>query len=355
MEEPPRGVALRRWARHLIVIAPAALLVLLAAGVAAVWTNGNEMPQIVVAATMVLPPLVVPEPAPTVLTDPAAVPRGAFAPPLAPAAAQPPATTPPPRFVQIEPAAGAAEAPDDARPAWQRNRVQVPLAPDRPVIAVVMDDMGLDRRRSARVVSLPAPLTLAYLPYANDLPRQAADAAAAGHELIVHVPMEPLDPAFDPGPNALRSSDTVLQILNHLHLDLAQFDGYGGISNHMGSRFSSDRLGMALVLETVRDRGLLYLDSLTTPNNVAGQLAAELGVTMIERDVFLDADRTSVALRESIGRLEERALAQGYAIGIGHPYDVTIEVLSDWLVTAEERGFQLAPISAISMLRNGNG
>ena len=69
------------------------------------------------------------------------------------------------------------------------------------------------------------------------------------------------------------------------------------------------------------------------------------------RDVFLDNDPTPDAVRRQIVELEEIAKRLGYAVGIGHPHDATIEVLSEWLQHAEERGFILVPISAIVQRR----
>lgn len=314
--------------RRATMMAAAAVPIMLAAAAAAVWPTDEPTAETTVAVAVEMP-------------RPTVTPRLIF-----------PRTAPPPAFV--EPAAGPPIVVDDGRPAWQRNAVQVVLAPSRASIAIVIDDMGLDLRRSAAVVSLPAPLTLAYLPYARDLRRQTTAATRAGHELILHVPMEPLDATIDAGPDALRTGHSSLEIIDRLERGLARFDGYVGISNHMGSRFSADRRGMASVLTAVRDRGLLYLDSRTTPNSVAPRLAVQLGVDLVERDIFLDNEPTPEAVRAAIVMLEDRARARGYAVGIGHPRDATIEVLGEWLATAEQRGFQLVPISAVGTLRQAN-
>src|SRR5262249_50982981 len=96
-----------------------------------------------------------------------------------------------------------APAPQE-EPAWRRNAVAVLDPQTRPMIAIVIDDLGLDRRNADRVVQLPGPLTLSFMTYANDLPAQTRAAHAAGHELLVHVPMEPLDAHLNAGFNVLR-------------------------------------------------------------------------------------------------------------------------------------------------------
>lgn len=234
-----------------------------------------------------------------------------------------------------------------ALPRWQRNAVHVSLPPGRPIIVLVIDDMGLDRRRSARAVSLPAPLTLSYLPYASELPAQTAAAHAAGHELLVHVPMEPDSAAEDPGPHALRISGSERAMVGELDWMLGRFDGYVGINNHMGSRLTRDPERMATVLTEIKRRGLLFLDSRTTAQTVAADTARHMDVPIAERDVFLDATETPQSVRAQLSELEARARTKGYAIAIGHPRDVTLAALERWIPEARAAGFAFAPLTAV--------
>lgn len=234
-----------------------------------------------------------------------------------------------------------------AMPPWQRNAAPAPIKSGLPLIVLVIDDMGLDRKRSARAVALPAPLTLAYLPYAADLPAQTGAARAAGHELLVHVPMEPDSAAENPGPHAIRAATSEGEILSELDWMLGRFDGYVGINNHMGSRLTRDPARMAVVLADVKRRGLLFLDSRTTAQSVAGDTARRLGVPMAERDVFLDAVEQPAQVRAQLADLEMRARVQGHAIAIGHPKDVTLDALDHWMPQARANGFAFAPLTAV--------
>ena len=165
------------------------------------------------------------------------------------------------------------------------------------MIAIVIDDMGLDRKRSSRVVGLPAPLTLAWLPYANDLPHQTKVARAAGHELMVHIPMEPQANDIDPGPDAMRVGIGNAELLRRLDQDLKSFDGYIGVNNHMGSRFTEDAVGMKVILGELQRRGLMFLDSRTTSHSVASGIARGMHLPALGRDVFLDDDMSPAAVR----------------------------------------------------------
>lgn len=239
-------------------------------------------------------------------------------------------------------------------PPWLKNAVPVSLPPNRPAIAVVIDDLGVDRKRTARVVALSGPLTLAWLPYATDLPRQTKAAHQAGHELMVHIPMEP-GGHDDPGPGALLTGLGRDEILRRFLHALTAFDGYVGVNNHMGSKFTSSAAAMEPVLSEMRRRGLLWLDSKTTGASVGPALAREMKLPHASRDVFLDHDMAPAAVRAALARLEAVARHQGFAIGIGHPHDATIDALRDWLSGLAARGFTLVPVSAVVRARHAGG
>lgn len=237
-------------------------------------------------------------------------------------------------------------------PAWQRHAVPVTTVQGQPMIAIVLDDVGVNRRGARKAIDLPAPLTLAFMTYADGLGEMTASARAAGHELMVHVPMQPLSPLIDPGPNVLTETLPRAELIQRLAWGLDRFEGYVGINNHMGSRFTASPEGMATVMAALRERGLLFLDSLTAGNSVAGALAAESGVPYAVRDVFLDNEPDDpAAIRNQLAILEQTARARGYAVGIGHPHDGTVAALAEWIPEMRARGFALVPISAIVQQR----
>ncbi len=270
-------------------------------------------------------------------------------PAVAPAAPMPD-FSPPERLAAPEwptPEAPASRVTISPDPAWIRHAVQVPAATGWPMIAVVIDDLGMDRLRSARAIRLPGPLTMAFLTYAEALESQTAAARANGHELMLHVPMEPEGDFVDPGPQVLRTTQEHLELRRRLQWDLARFDGYVGINNHMGSKFTGDRDAMLVVLREVKSRGLLFLDSRTTAATVAARLAAEIGVPHVSRDVFIDHVPTGPEIRGKLAALEHLARKRGAAVGIGHPYDATLEALESWLPGRRRRGFLVVPGSTV--------
>jgi uncharacterized protein len=287
----------------------------------AIWSGHRQipnMPRAAATAAIHSPP------------DPAAIAKS----PEAPKPVQEATLRPPPRI-------------GDSKPAWVRFAVPAPPSGNRPLVAVVIDDLGLDRARTAEVIRLRGPLTLSFMTYANDLAQQTEIARRAGHELFLHVPMEAVDRHEDPGPHALFTSQSRDEILAQLRWGLTRFDGFVGINNHMGSKFTADANSMAPVMAELHARGLAFLDSRTSAASAGVRLAIAYGVPHAARDVFLDDDQAPAAIAKELARTEQVARQHGSAIAIGHPHDATIAALKTWLPQAEGKGLALVPVSAV--------
>lgn len=244
------------------------------------------------------------------------------------------------------PAADVGERPRDDAPTWLKNAVATAIPDERPVIAIVLDDLGLNRPNTAALNDLPAPLTLAFLPYAGRIEAQTTAAQAAGHELMLHLPMEPVGPDW-PGPDALTTKIDRAEFTARLVKNLNRFEGFVGINNHMGSRLTADSTRMDVVMRELRKRDVLFLDSKTSARSIAGDLAGRNGVPNTTRDIFLDHVIDLDSIRRQLARTEKLARRNGSAVAIGHPHGATIQALKEWLPGLEARGFTLAPISAV--------
>lgn len=159
--------------------------------------------------------------------------------------------------------------------------------------------------------------------------------------------MEPVGKNVDPGPNVLETGMDHEAILRRLDWGLSRFSGYVGVNNHMGSRFTADRDGMAVVMAELKRRGLLFLDSRTIGATVGPALAREYDVPLAQRNVFLDHVNTLAGVNARLDETEEFARRRGFAVAIGHPRDATLTALVKWLAAEPERGFVLVPLSAI--------
>lgn len=248
--------------------------------------------------------------------------------------------------VQSEASAHVRRRPRDDAPSWLNNAAASSFIEDRPVIAVVIDDLGLNRSGTRALNALPGPMTLAFLPYAGNLAAQTQAARDAGHELMVHMPMEPFGSEW-PGPEALLTSLDHDQFVERLEKNLNRIEGYVGVNNHMGSKLTSDPGRMDLVMRILRERDVLFLDSKTSARSVAADMANRNGVPNTYRDVFLDHVIDIGQIRRQMALVERIARRTGSAVAIGHPHGATIEALQTWLPTLAARGFALAPISAV--------
>jgi len=235
----------------------------------------------------------------------------------------------------------------DRLPAWRRNAVASRVPAGRPMVAVVIDDMGLDRRRSAAAAALPAPLTLSFLAYAEALEQQVARARASGHEILIHLPMQPEGPA-DPGPRALTIGLSEAELIARVRSAIDAVPFAVGVNNHMGSRFTSDAAGIGVVVRELASQGLLFLDSRTSGRSQGVVEARRAGLPPLARDVFLDDTDERAAIERQLAQLEREARRKGFAIGIGHPRDRTLAALGPWLASLGARGLVAVPLSRIA-------
>ena len=219
------------------------------------------------------------------------------------------------------------------------NSAAVPV--QRPVIAICIDDLGEDLAGTDRAMALPKEVALSFLPYAETTSFLAEAAAKKGHLVLAHVPMQAIN-GKDPGPMGLKPGMTPEEIARRTGWNLARVPGLVGINTHEGSRFTADAAALAPVMATLKARHLFFFDSRTGPGSKVGAGARAAGVMTAGRDVFLDDDPSPAAVSAELETLAREAKRSGIAIAIGHPHDVTLKLLADWL--AQDHGVTLVPL-----------
>jgi uncharacterized protein len=228
-----------------------------------------------------------------------------------------------------------------------------PLAakPNSPQIAIVITGLGVSASGTDDAINkLPGPITFAFGPYGVDLDRVTAKARSLGHELLLQMPMEPFDyPENDPGPQTLVTSLTPEQNIERLQWAMSRFQGYVGIANHMGARFTASESSFAPIMREISKRGLIYVDDASSPRSLASQIAGGSRLAFAKANMMLDAVPSAAEVDRALVRLERMARESGLAIGFAAALPVTIERISIWARTAENRGFTLAPITAAAI------
>ena len=216
-----------------------------------------------------------------------------------------------------------------------------------PRIALVVTGLGISSAATGEALKLPRAVTLAFAPYGSDLERIASRARGEGHELLLQLPMEPFDyPDNDPGPQTLLTSLAPEQNIDRMQWLMSRFQGYVGVANYMGSRFTSADTALAPMLREVAKRGLMYLDDGSSPRSLAGQIATANGLPFAKAGLALDAVPTPNEIDRALLRLESMARDGGIAVGVVSALPVSMARIAKWAKTAESRGFLLVPISA---------
>lgn len=215
-------------------------------------------------------------------------------------------------------------------------------------VAILVTGLGVSLSATNEAIArLPAEATLAFAPYGGDLERLVERARAAGHEVMLQVPMEPFDyPANDPGPHTLTVAARQAENVEKLRWVMGRFAGYTGVVNFMGARFTAERAALRPILDEIAGRGLAVVDDGASPRSLVLTEAQAAGAPAARADVVLDAVPRADAIDAMLARLEEQARAQGFAIGSASALPVSVERIARWAEEAAGRGLLLVPVSA---------
>ena len=221
-----------------------------------------------------------------------------------------------------------------------------PLRPPSPRIAIVVDDLGVDKWVAEEFLRLDAPLTFSILPLQPSSRRIAHRAHTEGKEIILHLPLEPHGyPLKNPGTGALFVSMDDRELLRQLRKDLEAIPYIMGVNNHMGSKFMEHGEKVRLVLRELKQKKLFFLDSRTTSKSQGYRIAQELALRADTRDLFLDNESDEGDTTLKLKELIRIARDHGTAIGICHPYPSTVTALKKMIPQIQAEGIQIVPLS----------
>lgn len=222
-----------------------------------------------------------------------------------------------------------------------------PVPKGLPKVAIIIDDIGYERRVAERFLSLDAVLTFSVFPNSPFQKRIIRKAHAKGFEIMLHLPMEPDEyPEVDPGPDALLTSMSPDELIDQLNKNLDAIPLIKGVNNHMGSKMTTESTRMYQIFSVLKKRGLFFVDSCTTPKSLCKPSARLLQIPFAERDVFLDHVQEPDFIRKQIKELIRVAEIHGTAIGIAHPHLVTYEVFREEFPELQKK-VRLVPASSI--------
>lgn len=222
----------------------------------------------------------------------------------------------------------------------------------KPIIGLIIDDLGDRLEDGLRAIALPGQVTYAILPRTTYSRQFAELVHSQGKEVMLHQPMQAMNgKAMGPGGLSLHMTQKALR--RNLRANLLSVPHARGINNHMGSLLTRHPGVMSWLMYELKKRDDLYfIDSSTTRHSVAQKVALEYQVPATRRNIFLDHERNEAVIAQQFERLIAQAKAVGSSLAIGHPYPETLAVLERILPTLEERGVVLVPVSRFIDERN---
>lgn len=216
-----------------------------------------------------------------------------------------------------------------------------------PRIAIIIDDMGFDPKIADAIGRIDKNITISILPGSPYGKRIAKSLNARGVQLLLHLPMEPLQyPSVDPGYGAILSTMSPDELVNILNRDLEIIPYVQGVNNHMGSRLTTISPQMRQIFTVLKKKQLFFIDSLTS-NHSAGRASARfIEIPFASRDLFLDNIKDRGYIKKQFLALLRIARQNGQAIAIGHPYSETYAVLKEEIMTLRKNA-KIVPVSQL--------
>ncbi len=216
------------------------------------------------------------------------------------------------------------------------------------LIALIIDDFGYRFNSTIKdFFNISADLSYSVIPGTRYGSKIIEEIKKHNCELMLHLPMEPINNNFQREEMLILSSMDEYQINSLIQRAFNSVPGAVGMNNHMGSKITENRDLMKIILKRMKQKGLFFIDSRTSVNSVALDVAQELNIPSAKRDIFIDNENNRVAIKDRLWELTEIAEKSGVAIGIGHCTQLTLEVLQTEVPKIQQRGFKFVKVSKV--------
>ncbi|MGZ9585989.1 divergent polysaccharide deacetylase family protein [Paenibacillus marinisediminis] len=186
-------------------------------------------------------------------------------------------------------------------------------------VAIVIDDFGNRMVGTEKMLQLPVKITVAVMPFMQTTKEDAESAHRYGHDVIVHMPMEPMQahPKWL-GPGAIMVNQSDEEVEARVRQAIDNVPHAVGMNNHMGSKVTADKRIMRIVLKVCKEKGMFFLDSRTNYRSVIGEVGRELGVPVINNHLFLDDKVTEAHVSKQWSKVMQLLNKQNPFVVIGH-------------------------------------
>jgi len=216
-----------------------------------------------------------------------------------------------------------------------------------PKAAFIIDDLGYETEVAKKMMELEYPITLSILPFLQYSEFTAEEGKKNNKEIMLHLPMEPNNSDANPGPGAIKSYMSEEEVREAVRKCILDFPYAIGVNNHMGSKITEDRKIMEIVLEEIKGCNLFFIDSMTSKNSIAYEVAQEMEIKTAVRSVFLDNENDMEYIKEQMLEVQKIALEKGEVIAIGHDRINTFYVLKRMIPELIRAGIEIVPVSEL--------
>ena len=216
-----------------------------------------------------------------------------------------------------------------------------------PKVAFIIDDLGYETEVAKKMMELEFPIALSILPFLQYSEFIAEEGRKNNREIMLHLPMEPNNSDADPGPGVIKSYMSEEEIRQAVRDCILNFPHVIGVNNHMGSKITEDREIMEIILEEIREYNLFFIDSITTKDSIAYEVAQEMKIKSAVRSVFLDNENDMKYIKRQMLEVQETALREGEVIAIGHSRINTFYVLKRMVPELIKAGIEVVPVSEL--------
>ena len=216
-------------------------------------------------------------------------------------------------------------------------------------VVIVIGGLGISQTSTQQAIrELPGSVTLAFAPYGNSLTRWMQEARKGGHELLLQVPMEPIDfPQNNPGPHTLKAAADLEENLANLHWSMSRFTNYVGVTNYLGNKMLQQPASLSPIFAELSQRGLLFFEDGSVKNSVGEGVAVKELLPYARADILIDNIRSRSAIFEKLNKLSEQAKRTGLAIGVGNAFPDTIALVAEYVRQAKQNGIEITPLASV--------
>ena len=222
---------------------------------------------------------------------------------------------------------------------------QKPEIKGRGQMAIVIDDFGYSKEPIDAFAGIARPLTFAVLPYRSFSNEAASRGLSSGHQIILHLPMEPMAQAEQSEKVTITVSMSDSEIKEVTQKAIHSIPGLIGVNNHQGSRATADRRVMKAVLGELKGNSLFFFDSRTSSQSVGTETARQMGIRTEENQLFIDNTDEVSAVKAKLRTAQDMAIKYGSVIVIGHARMNTAIAVSEMVAELEAKGIQLVFLS----------